>query len=286
MKVLFYTSDKPRERLLGEAFQRGAQVRGHHVDLQQLDGEAHVAEGYDMACMVGVKSNELFKANWNADIHTLMIDKGYVRNSIGGPIRTWEYWRIALDAHHPTNMLPRMKCSSERFDRLGIRVSKWRTKTERDAVLFCGASEKYHRFYDLPDPTTYAQEVVKDIRNYTDREIIYRPKPSWKNAVPIEGTTWAPSDDIHKLLARSRCLVTHGSNACFEALCDGTPSIVLGDAIAHPISSDKTRSVDHPKEAPSDARFQLLYNLAHCQWTAQEMFTGEIWNTLEMWLYA
>lgn len=289
MRITFFSSDKPRERLLAEAFRVGAKQRGHCVTIVPLTGEPQVASA-EMACMVGVKSRALFQANWDAGVHTLMFDKGYHRERVEGPIRTWEYWRMAYDGHHPTTKLAKMRAPDDRFGELGLRMKPWRNRGNK--IVFAGASEKYHEFYDLPEPTTYATEILEWIHRHRrklglmDHELVYRPKPTWRNAVPIPGTTYSTrEEDIVDVLKDAHAMVTHGSNACFEAMLAGTPCIVLGNAIAKPISSDRLDDLRNPPLATDDLRAQLLYNLTYCQWTMREMYEAKQWDVLEQWIY-
>ena len=284
MKVGFFASEKPRERLLADAFIRGLAAHGDSGKVVHLTGEPIVAKGCEVVVMVGVKSRELYQANIKAGIHVVMMDKGYVRHKIGGPVRIWEYWRTAVDGHHPTRTLMNVPRSIRRASSLGLNLAPWRRRGKH--VLIAGSSAKYHHFYGLPDPTEYTLGVVKKIRQHTDMEIVYRPKPSWRGAQPIHGTTFSgPGDRLDDVLDGCHVLVTHGSNACFEAMLSGVPSVILGDGITLPISTDKVRAVNKPFLAPMADRRQWLANLAYCQWTMHEFESGEAWATIRPQIY-
>ena len=153
---------------------------------------------------------------------------------------------------------------------------KWRKSGLQ--IVFAGSSAKYHAFYDLPDPTAYAREVVARITKLSDRPIIYRPKPSWREAVPVPGSRFSHGKEgILSALANAHCLITHGSNACFEAALMGIPTIVLGAAVARPISSTSLDDIEFPFRGK---RIQWLNNLAYHQWTEGEMRSGEAWQTV------
>lgn len=276
MRVTFFHSDKPRERMLAEAFAAGAMALGDDVELQELNGTGLVAHGADVAVMVGVKSTDLWRANMDAGIHVAMLDKGYIRAKARGPVKSWEYWRIAVDAHHPTHYLGSMRCPADRWDALGLNVQPWRE--QGDHVVFAGSSEKYHTFYGIEHPTRFARKLLRDLREYTDRRVIYRPKPSWRDAKAIRGADFSRDGGINELLIGAHALITHGSNACFEAMLAGVPSIVLGDAVARPISSHVIADIEAIRLATDDERRQWLANLAYCQWTLDEIASGEAWK--------
>ena len=270
--VAFYASDKPREQDLARAFIAGVEKHGDAGFIARGDSPR------DVAVMVGVKSIDIYRQCQAEGIHTIMIDKGYQRHRKPGE-RVWEYWRCAIDAHHPTDMLMNTKRPSDRM--AGVELSPWHAKTKRGHIVIAGSSAKYHRFYGLPDPTTYATELVARIRKYTKRDIVYRPKPSWRDAVPIDGTTYSePGEHIGDALWGAHALVTHGSNACFEAVTTGVPCVILGNGVAKPISSTDIAEINSPRQASMGERQRWLASLAYWQWNLIEFESGEAWAAI------
>ncbi|AMX93645.1 MULTISPECIES: hypothetical protein [Mesorhizobium] len=285
MKVCFYRSSKPREGLLADAFARGVIEHGDEAVVRQLDGDVQVASDCEVAVMVGVKSKELYQANWRAGIHTILLDKGYSRHSAGGPIKTWEYWRVSVDGHHPTRYLMKTPRPADRLQRLRLKVKPWRTIG--DHIVIAGSSAKYNAFYGLPEPTEYAESLVRHLRQFSDRPIVYRPKPSWKEAVAIDGArfSYGEGETIDQVLDGAHAVVTHGSNACFEAVLAGIPCVVLGDAVAKPISSVKLADIESPLMVKRRDRNQWLANLAYAQFTLPEYADGEAWQIIRPQIY-
>lgn len=281
MRVVFHASDKPRERLLADAFLAGAKYHGDDGRVIPLSSDKSAIPECEVAVMVGVKSRELYQSYWNAGTHVVYLDKGYSRHGAEGPIPIWEYWRVSVDDHHPTAYLMNVKRPPDRWKRLGLKVYPWRDRESARHIVFAGSSAKYHAFYGLKDPTAYAKQVIKALAPL-GREIIYRPKPSWKEAVEIKGSTFnkAKEASIYDVLEGAYCLVTHGSNAVFEAMLMGIPSVVLGNAVARPISSTTLEEARKPRCASDELRYQLLYNLAYMQWTMEEFASGEAWATI------
>lgn len=275
MKFIFYASDKLRERKLAKNFAIGARAFGHEVEILNRH---EVTTDCDVACMVGVKSLNLYRHMQDAGVHTLMFDKGYDRARAGG---CWKYWRLSLDAHHPTATTLLSKAyPHDRFSRLGFEVKPWRKKGGH--ILIAGSSEKYHNFYGLPNPTSYAMNLVRQIREHTDRPIIYRPKPSWSGARPIPGTQYSHAkDSLAAALDGCHAVVTHGSNLCFEAALAGIPTIVLGDAVMKPISSTEISEIKKPKMLD---RLPILNALGYHQFSFAEFQSGEAFETIGEWL--
>lgn len=283
MRVVFCYSDKPREGLLADAFAQGVRAHGDQCELRSLTPD-HAAVPAEVACMVGVKSRELYRNFYNQGTHVVYLDKGYTRHARPGPVKVWEYWRVSLDAHHPTERLMGTKMPDDRLDDLGLVLKPWRKKGQH--IVLAGSSQKYHDFYSMRDPTQWAQKIAKQIQGVMPGfRIIYRPKPSWKEAVPIEGTEFSRSGDIFDVLENAWALVTHGSNAVFEAVCEGVPCVVLGEAVAKPISSTALEELPNPRLATYADRHQWLANLAYWQWTMNEMASGAAWDFLRPKLF-
>lgn len=274
MKIAFYTPGwkAPEQELLAALKQgcHGATVDGHR--------NSELQDGYDLSCVVGVKAIGLVKQLQERGAPFLYWDKGYHRE--------WPlWWRVSINAHQPANYIDRMACFPTRAQVQGWRLKDWREPTKDGHILLAGSSLKYNNFHGLPHPTKMAEEVVRDIRKYSDRKIVYRPKPSWGGAEPVEGTefSWSKTKNfrtIYQDLKGASVLVTHGSNACFEALQEGVPSVILGDAALRCICSTDLAEIEAPRMVERSEREQIVNNLAFCQWSIPEIKSGEAWRFL------
>ncbi len=231
----------------------------------------------DNIAVVGIKSTIALKAAIDTGTNFILFDKGYHRwDRIGG---IYKFWRVSVNGHHPTHTLMNVNRSHDRLANVGLEIAPWRKSGEY--ILLAGSSAKYHRHYGLPDPTEWADGVVRELRKHTDRPIYYRPKKSWKGAMPIEGTTWARvTARIEWQLRDSWALITHGSNSCVEALIGGVPSIILGPGVTKSLSSTCLDDIEDPRLASFDERQQLLANLMYQQWTMDEYRSGEAWAVI------
>jgi hypothetical protein len=277
LRLVFWRSDKPRERILADAFCHG--VRAHGDEAEELPLAWDIPDPLpqcDIACMVGVKSRRRFEAHSAAGIHTLYLDKGYIRSEADGHTKAWKYWRVALGSHHPTRYLDKMHFKPDRWAKLGLKFKPWVTRG--DQILLAGSSEKYHEFYGLKPPDDYYKQICKRIDGLTEKTtVVYRPKPSYHEAQPIEGAMFSRGGTIEEALSGCRLMVTHGSNAVFESVLRGVPTLVLGDAVTRPISSTQIEDINSPRKASDEERLRLLQALAYCQWTCDEMRSGEAW---------
>jgi hypothetical protein len=281
VRVCFWMSDKPRERILAAAFLDGVRAIGDTGFERSLAPDIQVAD-CDVAVMVGVKSRDLFRAHWASGAHIVYLDKGYTRHAADSPVKLWEYWRCAVDAHQPDLSIER---PADRLGRLALTLREFGGYGEE--VLIAGSSAKYHEFYGLHEPTKYAKKLVRNLRQFTDRPIAYRPKPSWREAVPIGGTRFSrPPETVEGALERAHCLVTHGSNACFEAICLGVPVICTGPAAAMPISDRELSRVNTPHVPSPAERLEWLARLAYCQFTMSEFASGAAWSILRPQIFS
>jgi len=277
MIVGLAVANKPRERIIFSAFAEG--LRG---DDTVVFTNNETVPNCDVLCMFGVKSKRLFYECLEKEVVPIMVDKGYTRRPQKGS-KFCEYSRVAVGAHHPTDYITMAEHSTDRLEKLGVELKPWKTGPY---ILLAGSSAKYHDFYNMKSPLAWAKGVVKEIKIHSTRPIVYRPKPSWKEAQPIKGTIWSkPSDKLWLDLERAGAVITHGSNICFEAIIAGVPCIILGEGIAKPISSCKIENLNDLWHAPDEQRIQWLSNLAYCQWTNKEFASGEAWETIRGQVY-
>jgi len=281
MRFIAYAADKDRNYGLFEAIAEGARAHGDKVDIIDQRTFAGVSDDYDGAMCLGVKraGKRLLAQHLQAGRHFLFFDKGYMARA--------QHVRVSLDAWQP---LAYFRCgrSPERFERLGIRLAPPHETRKSYHVMFAGSSQKYCNFHDLGDATQYAKRVINKIKKKSSRPVLYRPKPSWvanhpEECVQIDGTEFSgPQTPIVEELRRCHLLVTHGSNAAFDALVAGVPIMVLGNGVTRPMSmGEDWQAIEEPFWPREEERRQFFYDLAWCQWTLEEYRSGEAWADLK-----
>lgn len=289
MKVVFFASDKPREIMLAEALRSGVKTLGDDFEIRRTAdyGDDCKYEGptpdTHVACTFGVKgkSKAILEDHRSVGRATLYLDKGYVRDKGEGGHTL--YTRVAVNAFHPTAYFNRIKRGPERFDSLSIKI---RAKGPKPGghVLFCGSSQKYCDFHGLGDATQYASKVLARIRKVTLKQLVYRPKPSWHEAVPIGGAAFSTgTSSIEDAMRGCHVMVTHGSNAALDAVLFGVPVIALDPDSPYALIA-AAPDIDAIEDAVSpswDARYSWVQQLAWCQWTNAELASGEAWKALK-----
>lgn len=264
MKAVFFAADKDRERRLAEALADGLRVHGDRLKVRGA-GPPWTLDA-DVVCAFGVKSQDLLHRCWRHGVHSVLFDKGYTRGT--------RHLRAAVDSIHPLDAF-QVGRPPNRWESLGIDL---RPRSQGQRIIFAGSSAKFHRAVKLPEPTDYAEQVVRKLRHRTTREIVYRPKPSWRDAEPVDGATFQQGGTLAALLSDAHLLATWGSSAAVDAIIAGVPVLALGETIARPVAETSIKRVEAPFFPNDEQRHQWACDLAYCQWSLDELRSGEAWQ--------
>lgn len=289
MRVRFYIAgDKQRELDIAEVVGHGIRACG---DVFETAAAAAFVEPSDaeIACVFALKgrAREILDAYRLAGARTLLFDKGLIRAStgMGAPMG---YFRVALDEFMPLARMTGRRWPSSRWLATGMAPLPQQQKTEGGRIIYAGSSQKYCDFHGLGDATEYASDIIRQIGKHLpkprkrDWPIVYRPKPSWADAVPIAGTIFSrPPEALGSLLRGAHALVTHGSHAAIDAILAGVPAVVLGPGAARPVASTSLEDIAAGLRFPAHAeRLAWLSALAWWQWRVEEMQDGSMWRFL------
>lgn len=294
LNVAWYASDKPREIMLAEAMAKGAKVHGDRLEVRRTADYGEDENGDelkwsgphpedDVACFFGVKgkSRRIMDDYLAVGKSTLYLDKGYTRSK--GRNGHTEYTRISVNASDPLAYMMDQKRSPERWQRLGIELEE-RRAGRSGHILLCTSSAKFHEFHKLKEPTRWAGEIAHDMATIMNNErlIVYRPKPSWKGATPVERTLFTTgATPIKDALKGCHIVVTYGATAAADAIFAGVPALVLGNAVARPVAETKIGALEDPTWPTLDKRMRWASCLAYCQWSIDELESGEAWEHLK-----
>jgi hypothetical protein len=300
MKAVFYTRTEIgrvaesdyRETNLAEDLKAGGKKHGIDVEIRIAESafEPELVD-CDLVCLAGVKSRHWFTAYAKRGIPWLYFDKGYIRERAA--INWLEYWRFAVNAHHPITFLEHATRDRARADSMGFRFKPW-VRVRGQYIVVDGGSEKNFKFNGIvPEEATIedvdehcellAHEISLAAPGY---QILYRPKPSSKGRKAIAGAVFSrdradydkksPTNEI----ARAHAVVTYNGAICYDAHTLGIPSVVLGSGPARPISSTTIEEILEPRLATDAERRQWLNNLAWCQFKPAEIRNGDAWPTI------
>lgn len=231
----------------------------------------------DVVFVHGIEPRAAFDAGRAAGLPVVIVDKGYSRVA-RGPLNCW-YWRMSINAPQPLAYMQRGR-PGDRWRATGTKIATAPARLG-DSVIFAGSSQKYCNWFGLGDANAYADEVLTGVAKLLPKSpLIYRPKPSWRGGVPVAG---AVLDDgvrntrvtLQTAMRECRCVVTHGSNASFEALLAGYPAVTLGPGLAAALGENVVADVPAARWPGVAAVTRLAYDAAYHQWTVAEFQTGQ-----------
>lgn len=123
------------------------------------------------------------------------------------------------------------------------------------------------------DLTAVYEETAKNLKQIHGLPVYFRPHPHGRNfnpAIPhIQGT-------LEEALARAYMVVVYNSNSGVDAIVNGVPTIALDEGC---MAWDVTGKSLSDRVMPD--RRQWAANLAHCQWTPEEINRGEYWDRMQ-----
>ncbi len=222
-------------------------------------------------------SEQILKDAQAQNVNFVYFDKGYTHR--GWKTKNPEvYFRFSVNGFHPLDYFQDIPRRANRWDKLGILLKPRRKNGEN--IVFAGCTHKFARFSGF-EPQSYAENIVHEIRSFTKRPIVYRPKPSDHDPVPIPDTRLSYEDKtIEEELKNCHALVTYSSNAAMDAVLAGVPAFVLGPSIAKPVANTDLAQIESPFFPSDSQRRQWAYDLAYCQWNFEEIKNGALWKDL------
>lgn len=278
MRLIFWYAEKGHEKALGPAIAAGAAQHGDEVEMRSL-ADYHGPDR-DGGIICGVVKREVLRDHLKAGRLLLYLDKGYGRTRLPWQgMNLPEWWRVVVNDTHPTAYLMRRPRPADRWRMMRAPLEPRRCGK---AVVIAGSSAKYHQTHDLPHPTRWAADLIRAIRALTPRPIIYRPKPSWHDAEAVSGAIFdfGMKTSFRATIEDAWCVVTHGSIASVEAITGGVPCIILGHAVARPISSTSLDDLPGPRWCDDAERQQWASNLAYCHFRVAEFADGTAWRII------
>lgn len=271
---IYHIPNHKRSIIIATAMAEGIRRSGDQIRIvPSSDFLGHASS--DVAVFYGFDTalQRVFNAYRRVGKPVVYVDMGYFGRIEGGK---WSgYHKVSVNARHPTAYFQRVKHDARRVERFGLEILPWHSGKN---IIVAGTSNK-GAIVDGFLPQEWETWAIKELRNHTDRKIIYRPKPSWAGATPIPGSEFCPSKaDIKEFLRDCHAVVTHHSNAAIDGLLDGVPSFCL-EGVAAPLSRSDLSQIENPFH-PDDRR-QWTRDISYCQWKISEMHAGDCWRHLK-----
>lgn len=203
-------------------------------------------------------TGHIFKACESKDLDYLYCDHSFFGATRSGGTTSSGHYRLVPNGRYYTHL---GNMAHDRWKALGIEVQPWR-KTGSHIVLV--PVSKFVAAYHGFDSHDWIAKMISEIKRYSSRPLVVKPKDSDKPLSEILKDAWA--------------LVTMDSNAAIDAAISGIPVFTSPDAAAAPFGLSNLARMESP--AMPD-RTQHLANLAYQQWTAEEIRTGKAARVLQ-----
>lgn len=239
------------------------------------------ASAFDCAVFYGLEGNcRQILTDYSKFGTAVYVDLGYWGRREGG--RWAGFHKVTLNGRHPTSYFQVRKHPPDRLARFHVEPKPWRAAGSH--ILLAGMGDK-GAWAEGFRPEEWERAALTELRKFTDRPIVYRPKPSWKTAKPIAGTLYSPHNrPVEADLAGCWAVVTHHSNVAVDALVAGVPTFCWG-GVAEPLSSKNLAEIERPyypgRESGENDRAQWMADIAYTQWNIAEMRQGLPWRHLK-----
>jgi len=104
----------------------------------------------------------------------MSLNKPVIVLEVGGIVRG-KTWKVGINGINRDAYFGPRGNNGDRANLLGLTLKPWIEKG--DHILICGQHDKSHQWRDMPAMSTWAINVMSEIREQTDMPIIFRPHP-------------------------------------------------------------------------------------------------------------
>jgi hypothetical protein len=212
---------------------------------------------------LGGGSQKAIKHCWETGRTFYAIDTGYFGNV--GKTKVWH----RITKNNLQHLGPIIERPNDRLKK--IIDYKYQKQIPGRKILICPPSEKVMNLFDQPDPETWTEQIVQQLKQYTDRPVEIRLKPSRTERTSTKTIEAALADDVY-------CLITYNSIAAIEALMNGKPAIALGPNAAQTICNTRLRDIEQLHFPSEDKMTAFMCHLSYAQFTREEIENGTAWR--------
>lgn len=237
----------------------------------------------DAALIWSVLWNGNMSGNKRVWDHYRANNKPVIVIEVGGLVRD-QSWRLSINGINRSATFPYI----ERFDynrpkMFNLNILPWHSG---DYILICGQHGKSEQWRNMPPMDQYFQQTVTKVREYTDRPIVIRAHPrfrenlffkvnydfysqynvQWNTPKQIQKTY--DSFDLEPMLAHCHCAISHSSNSGLTSIIHGTPAIVSAESLAYDVAEKNITEINNLKTPNRD---EWLVELCHKEWFEHEL---------------
>ena len=249
-----------------QAIAQGLVSQGHNVVYHDLTADAAVI--WSMLWIGRMRPNQ--------EVYEIFRRQGKpVIVAEVGMIQRGQTWKIGINgtgigSYNFDNLIV------NRATTLGLDLEPWRSGTN---VVVAMQRHDSRQWAGLPDVSSWLANVVKEVKQYSDRPIVVRPHPRNACSIPsgclidkpkIKSGTY-DDFDFDRVLGNAHCVLNWNSSPGPQALIAGIPAFVGPDSLASAIANWDLSQIENP---PRLDRNVWLEQLAHTEWTVEEIKSG------------
>jgi len=195
-----------------------------------------------------------------------------------GGIRRGTTWKVGLNGINRDAYFAPSGNTDARAKKLGLSLRPWRE--EGKYIIVCGQHDRSEQWQGLPPITEWLQQTVRDIRQHTDRSIVFRPHPRCpvkaidkKIDVIFQKPIKSPGsyDDFDLRFNGAHCVISWSSNPGVHAILNGIPAFTSASSLAWPVANSDYSQIESPLMPD---RTQWLNDYAHTEYTLAEIAEG------------
>jgi hypothetical protein len=245
---------------------------------QGLGSQGHTVVHHDLTADVAVIWSMLWTGRMrpNQEVYEAFRRQGKtVIVAEVGMIQRGKTWKIGVNgtgigSYNFSNLVP------NRAATLGLSLKPWRSGAN---IVIAMQHHNSQQWAGLPGVNVWLADVVKEIKQHSNRPIVVRPHPRGACPLPMgclidkPRMTFGTYDDFDfdRVLSSAHCVLNWNSGPGPQALMAGVPVFVGPDSLASTIANWDLAQIENP---PRPDRSVWLEQLAHTEWTVEEIKTG------------
>jgi hypothetical protein len=172
--------------------------------------------------------------------------------------------------------------ASDRLNMFNIALEK--PKINQDGyILVCGQMGGNYSPYAMP--SNWPNDICKEIRQHTDRKIIFRPHPA-RRRIPdvnrIANVEIDENENINQSIEGAFCTVVYTSSCSIKSLCQGVPVFYSGHKIlGQSFACNSISNINNPQMYDYELFVKYMKMLSWKVWDIDEIKLGEAWTYLK-----
>jgi hypothetical protein len=193
-----------------------------------------------------------------------------------GTLKRGQTWKVCVNHINSLGQFGNdVDLDIDRPAKLGISLKEPQNIRRQEILIAC-QHERSLQWDNMPPANSWVLNLVKQIKQHTDRHIVVRPHP--RSSLPLQNQDFTllhpqrvhDSYDEFDIDYNYHCVINHNSGPCIQAAIQGVPVICDPSSLAG-ILSGKMEKIE---EISVPDREDWFLKLCHTEWTIEEIANG------------